>query len=190
MPNISYGDVITYFSGIRAATYEEDFVIRPGKWTHNIIHAAGIQSPGLTAAPAIAEDIVKMVRSALEKPLIRKTNFKAILSTPKPLKDLPLEERDARIKANPDYGHIICRCEEVSKGEIIDAMHRPLPVFTVDGIKRRVRPGMGRCQGGFCQPLVLQIMASEMKIPLEAIAKKGNGKILLGDSKGDAHGTV
>jgi len=190
LPNVSYSDIITYFSGIRAATYEEDFVIRPGKWTHNIIHAAGIQSPGLTAAPAIAEDIAKMVSETMKKPLVRKTHFKAVLSTQKPLKDLSIEARDARIKSNPDYGHIVCRCEEVSRGEIIDAMHRPLPVLTLDGIKRRVRPGMGRCQGGFCSPLVLQIMAAEMNVPLEAIAKKGTGKILFGDSKGDSHGTV
>ncbi len=190
LPGVTYGDVITYFSGIRAATYEEDFVIQPGKWTRNIVHAAGIQSPGLTAAPAIAEDVVHMVSTLLEKPLVRKTDFRSVREVAKPLCDMSFEERDARIKANPDYGHIICRCEEISRGEIIDALHRPLPVLTVDGIKRRVRPGMGRCQGGFCQPLVLQIMASEMKLDLESIAKKGTGKILLGNSKGEAHGNV
>lgn len=190
IPLVTYGDVITYFSGIRAATYEEDFVIRPGKWTKNIIHAAGIQSPGLTAAPAIAEDVAIMVASLMKKEMTRRTDFIAIRKVAQPLRENSPEEKDARIKNNPDYGHIVCRCEEISRGEIIDALHRPLPVLTVDGIKRRIRPGMGRCQGGFCQPLVMQIMASELGVELETIAKKGTGKILLGNSKGEAHGTL
>ncbi len=190
IPALSMGDVITYFSGIRAATYEEDFVIRKGKWTHNIVHAAGIQSPGLTAAPAIAEDIAKISLEILGGNIPKKPHFKNTRDIDRPLKDMNPEQRHLKILSNPDYGQIVCRCEEISKGEIIDAVHRPLPAITVDAIKRRVRPGMGRCQGGFCQPLVLQIMANEYHIPLESIAKKGHGKILFGDTKGETHGTV
>jgi glycerol-3-phosphate dehydrogenase len=95
------------------------------------------------------------------------------------------EERAAMIRQNSDYGIILCRCEEVSKGEIIDSLRRPVPCDTVDGVKRRVRPGMGRCQGGFCGPLVLQIIAEEKGIPLEAVSKNGRqGNILCGAAKG------
>jgi glycerol-3-phosphate dehydrogenase len=95
------------------------------------------------------------------------------------------EERAAMIRQNPDYGIILCRCEEVSKGEILDSLRRPVPCDTVDGVKRRVRPGMGRCQGGFCAPLVLQIIAEEKGIPFEMVTKNGGqGKILCGSTKG------
>lgn len=186
-PALSYGDVITYFSGVRAATYEEEFIVRKGKWTDNIVHAAGIQSPGLTAAPAIAIDIVKFAQEELKTVFEPNPSFDPIRKVTPKLKDLPLEVRDAYIKKNPDYGQIICRCEEVSKGEIVDALHRPLPVNTVDGVKRRVRAGMGRCQGGFCAELVTQIMAKENGVPLEQVYKKGEGRIVLGDTKGDNH---
>ncbi len=190
IPSLSFGDVITYFSGIRAATYEEDFVIRKGKWTHNIVHAAGIQSPGLTAAPAIAVDVAKMAIGLLGGNHGRKENFKTKRTIQKPLRSMTIEERHQKILSNPDYGQIVCRCEEISKGEIIDSLHRPLPALTVDAIKRRVRPGMGRCQGGFCQPLVMQIIAEQTHVPLESIAKKGHGTLLFGNTKGDSHGTV
>ena len=92
---------------------------------------------------------------------------------------------DALIKKNPDYGVIVCRCEEVSKGEIIDALNSPVCVPTVDGIKKRVRPGMGRCQGGFCSPLVMQIIADQMKIPISEVKKStGDSVITFGETKG------
>jgi len=182
-PKLNRGDIITYFAGIRAATYEEDFIIRQGKWTKNIIHAAGIQSPGLTAAPAIAEDIVKIYQRIMGASLVPNPSFNPRRKLPPTMKHLDDKARDDLIKANPDYGQIVCRCEEISKGEIIAALHRPLAVNTVDGIKRRVRAGMGRCQGGFCQQLIVQIMASERHVPSTEISKKGNGHILLGDSK-------
>jgi len=185
IPNLRQSDIITYFAGIRAATYEEDFVIRKGKWTTNIIHAAGIQSPGLTAAPAIAEDIVKFYQEITNESLNSNPSFNPIRNQQKPLKDLSESERDALIRQNPDYGQIICRCEEISKGEIIDALHRPLEVNTLDGIKRRIRAGMGRCQGGFCQPLITQIMAHEKNLSLTDIKKKGTGSILLNANKED-----
>ena len=88
-------------------------------------------------------------------------------------------DRDALIRKNPDFGVIVCRCEEVSRGEIIAALHRTVPCDTVDGVKRRVRPGMGRCQGGFCGPLVTQIIAQEKAVPLHAVNKSGDGSALL-----------
>jgi len=94
-------------------------------------------------------------------------------------------QRDELIKKNPDYGEIVCRCEEISKGEIIDALNLPLKVDTVDGIKRRTRAGMGRCQGGFCQPRVLKIIAETVNKDYADINKKGDGKIILGKTKGE-----
>jgi len=179
---LSEKDIITYFTGIRAATYEEDFTISFGKFTKNIIHAAGIQSPGLTAAPAIAADISKMTANYLKAAAnerfnpIRKGIVRAV--------DLPDKQRDALIKSNPDYGVIICRCEEVSRGEVLAALRRSVPCDTVDGVKRRVRPGMGRCQGSFCQPHVAQIIADEKNISITDVKKMSdNSHILLGDNK-------
>ena len=179
-------DAITYFSGVRAATYEEDFVIRNGKWTKNIIHAAGIQSPGLTAAPAIAVDVSRMAAEVLSQTqtVHPSTKFNPIRKGIVRASELDLPARDALIRENPDYGEIVCRCEEISRGEIIDALHRSIPCDTIDGVKRRVRPGMGRCQGGFCGPLVLQIIAEETgKSPLEIDKSAPGGELLVGAIK-------
>ena len=121
MPKLSKNDIITYFSGIRAATYEEDFVVQKGKWTKNIIHAAGIQSPGITAAPAIAEDIVKFTQEVLNTKFTKNSKFSYKRDIKVPLRELDNETRNKYILENPDYGQIICRCEEISKGEVIDA---------------------------------------------------------------------
>ena len=187
MPLLSKADIITYFSGIRAATYEEDFIVQKGKWTNNIVHAAGIQSPGITAAPAIAEDIAKYCGEELGHELVKKPNFIAKREVTPSLAKLDSVTRNSFIERNPDYGQIVCRCEEISKGEIIDALKGPIPVYTVDGVKRRVRAGMGRCQGGFCQPLVMQIMATYLHRDIASIAKKGEGRILVGAIKEDPH---
>ena len=173
-PGFKAGDVIAYFSGVRGPTYEEDFVVRKGIRTRNIFEAAGIQSPGVTAAPAIAVDLSRWIKEYLEENQIKveeNKNYNPVRKYKPVLAELSLEERDKLIKENPDYGKIVCRCEQISKGEIIDALRSPLPVYTVDAIKRRVRPGMGRCQGGFCMPLVMQIIAQEANIPLEEVKK-------------------
>lgn len=179
--NLKKSDTITYFSGTRAATYEEDFIVSRGKWTKNIIHAAGIQSPGLTAAPAIGEEIAKMAASSLN--VSRKDNFNPIRKGIIQTRKLDEETRDRLIKSNPKYGHIICRCEEISEGEIIDAIHSIIPPTTLDGIKRRVRAGMGRCQGGFCQPNVASIFAKENNIKLQDVHKKGEDVLIYRDVK-------
>ena len=180
-PALSLRDAITYFSGVRAATYEEDFVIRKGRRTHNLVHAAGIQSPGITAAPAIAEDISRMAAELLGETCAvhPNPNFNPIRKGIVRMNDLTLEQRNTMIRENPDYGEIVCRCEQISRGEVKDALHRAIPCDTLDGVKRRVRPGMGRCQGGFCGPLVLQIIAEETGKPLEQIEKSAPGSELL-----------
>ena len=186
-PGLSQRDIITYFTGIRAAAYEEDFIVSSGRFTKNIIHAAGIQSPGLTAAPAIAADVSKMAAEMLGAGANEAFNpvRKAIVRAA----DLPDEERDALIKKDPDYGEIVCRCEEISRGEVLAALRRSVPCDTADGVKRRVRPGMGRCQGSFCGPNVARIIAEEKKIPLTSVRKMSdNSRILLCDTKKIASG--
>ena len=182
-PMLNKGDIITYFSGTRAATYEEDFVVRRGIFTSNIYEAAGIQSPGITAAPAIACDI----RDWVKQDLGAKDNksFNPVYKHTPRLADQPDSVREEYIERNSDYGEIICRCEEVSKGEIIDALNSPLKVATIDGIKRRVRPGMGRCQGGFCSPLVAKIIAEHEGIEIEDVLKGDEGSVIVyGNTKG------
>ena len=179
-------DVIAYFAGVRAPTYEEDFVVRKGIYTENILEAAGIQSPGVTAAPAIAVDLAKWATEYLSryKKAERNEDFDPV-RPPRPCpREMDEEARAALIASNPDYGEMICRCEEVSKGEILDALRSPLPVYTVDAVKRRVRPGMGRCQGGFCSPLVVKIIAEETGMSPEEVTKgNARAKILFGDTK-------
>ena len=182
VPNLLERDVITCFTGIRAATYEEDFIVSFGKFTKNIIHAAGIQSPGLTAAPAIAVDISKMAAKYLNAGVHKNFNPKrrAIVRAA----ELPDVERNTLIKNEPDYGEIICRCEEISRGEILAALRRSVPCDTIDGVKRRVRPGMGRCQGSFCSPHVMEIIAEEKKIPVTRVRKMSyDSSILLCNNK-------
>ncbi|MCM1289438.1 MAG: NAD(P)/FAD-dependent oxidoreductase [Corallococcus sp.] len=163
-PSLNKGSIIAYFSGVRAATYEEDFVIERSAKVHNLVHVAGIQSPGLTAAPAFASDVVDLAVDCLKaEGLDVQPNpvFDPVRKAPVVLKDLSDAERDELIKQNPDYGKIVCRCEQVSLGEIKQAVNNPLGVATIDGVKRRVRAGMGRCQGGFCMPIVLNTIAEQ-----------------------------
>ncbi|HWR19040.1 MAG TPA: NAD(P)/FAD-dependent oxidoreductase [Clostridia bacterium] len=179
---LSPQDVITYFSGIRAATYEEDFIIEKSQYVKNLVHAAGIQSPGLASAPAIAEDVVKILTEYLKSEMEVKPNaaFNPIRKTRPELKYMTFEQKQAIIKENPDYGVIVCRCEEVSRGEIIDAMNSPIPALTLDAIKRRVRAGMGRCQGSFCAPLVTKLIAKhEGSSPDDVQKSGGNSQVLI-----------
>ncbi|MEA5051709.1 MAG: NAD(P)/FAD-dependent oxidoreductase [Oscillospiraceae bacterium] len=180
-PELSRADAITYFSGVRAATYEEDFIVEPGRRTANIFHAAGIQSPGLTAAPAIALALERMCVDYLKKSgeVRRRAGFDPVRRPIPRAAQLPDGERAALIRSDPDYGEIVCRCEQISKGEILAALRRELPCRTVDGVKKRVRPGMGRCQGGFCSPLVTKLIAEECGIPLDAVKKGGGDSYVL-----------
>lgn len=178
---ISPADVITYCAGTRAASYEEDFIIEKSEYVENLIYAAGIQSPGLASAPAIAQEIERLTCEVLSKykNVRRKENWNPIRKGIPDLSHLSFEERSALIKKRPDYGIIICRCEEISKGEIVDALSSPVPANDVDGIKRRVRAGMGRCQGGFCMPLVMDIIKETRNIDMCNITKKGNNSFIV-----------
>ncbi|MEG1190145.1 MAG: NAD(P)/FAD-dependent oxidoreductase [Oscillospiraceae bacterium] len=183
-------ETITYFAGVRAPTFEEDFIVEKGRKTKNLVHAAGIQSPGITAAPAIAVDVSKMCVELLcdegQTIMPNKTFNPRRRSIPRVAK-MSDRDRDALIKKNPAYGEVVCRCEEISRGEIIDALNRSVPCETVDGVKKRCRPGMGRCQGGFCGPQVAKIISEEKHIPLENVRKADElSGLFFGKSKGGA----
>jgi glycerol-3-phosphate dehydrogenase len=174
------GDVITTFTGLRSASTNEDFIIEPAKTVTGMVNVAGIQSPGLTSAPAIAEMVEELVQNMnMGLDFTLKANYEKGRKKPVVLAELAYEERDALIQENPDYGEIICRCESVSKGEIIDAIHRPVPATNMDAIKRRVRAGMGRCQGGFCGPKVLGILSKELQISPLKVTQKGSESFVL-----------
>jgi glycerol-3-phosphate dehydrogenase len=186
-PGVDQSRIIAYFTGVRAPTYEEDFVVCKGRRTGNLVHAAGIQSPGLTAAPAIAVDAARFAADLLGAQGRRVSinrRFNPLLKPIPRLARMEDAERAALIRENPDYGIILCRCEEVSRGEILDSLRRPVLCDTLDGVKRRVRCGGGRCQGGFCGPLIVQIIAREKNIPLNRVEKSGPGSgILAGETK-------
>lgn len=178
--NISLREVIRTFAGLRAESDTEDFVI---KNTNNFIDVAGIKSPGLSAAPAIAEDVSKMAVEILGNPL-KKEDFNPFRKKQIRFMELSDENKKEIIKKDSSYGRIICRCENITEGEIVDSIHRNIGATTVDGVKRRCRPGMGRCQGGFCGPRIQEILAKELHKPLESIVLDGeNSYILTGETK-------
>ena len=164
---INYRESIRNFAGLRAISSTGDFIIEENDDVKGFIDVAGIKSPGLTCAPAIAEDVVKILKVA-GLDLERKTNF---ISRRKQVRfmDLSVDERNELIKENPQYGNIVCRCESITEGEIVDAINRSFGQISIDGVKRRCRPGMGRCQGGFCSPKVLDIIAREKNISKEDV---------------------
>lgn len=173
---ISGRDVITSFAGLRAhvtrwSGKEGDFIIEEAKDAPGFIDVAGIESPGLTSAPAIGEYVADMVKSLLKPE--EKESFKP---TRKGIPSMALasdEERQKLILEDPAYANVICRCEMVTEGEILNAIHRTLGATTTDGVKRRTRAGMGRCQSGFCNPKVVEILAREQKVDESNIRKSG-----------------
>lgn len=172
---LSSAQIITYFAGVRPCTWEEDFVIERSDHVGNLVHAAGIQSPGLASAPAIARDVAGLCVQVLERETRVAPNprFEPRRRAALPLARLSLEERSEVIAQSPAHGRIVCRCEQVSEGEIVDALRSPVPADSLDAVKRRTRCGMGRCHGGFCTPRVMEIVAHERGIPLERVTKKG-----------------
>ncbi len=182
IPEITTRNSIRTFAGMRAEPDTGDFIIREAADSKGFFDVAGIKSPGLTAAPAIALYVVELLeKGGLE--LVSKKEFDPYVRR-KLFQDLSDEEQDKLIKKNPIYGRIICRCENITEGDIVDSIHRPVGARTLDGVKRRCRPGMGRCQGGFCGPKVQEILARELQIPWEEIVlEKKNSYILTGRTK-------
>ena len=180
--NLPMREVITSFAGLRPHGDRGDFVIGEIEGCPNFIDAAAIESPGLTASPAIGVMVAELVTERLHPQ--PKEQFIGTGEGFTHMRLLTKEEQAAIIAEKPAYGNIICRCTPVSEGEILETIHRPLGARTLDGVKRRTGANMGRCQGGFCYPKVMEILSRELNIPMEKITKKGRGsEILMGQIK-------
>lgn len=176
VPSVNVRAVITSFSGVRASEKNEDFIIRESDRVSGLIHAAAIDSPGLSSSAAIAEYIVSLLqKSGLH--LEKNPSFDAGRADVYAFRKMSADEKNEFIKKNPAYGKVICRCETVSEGEILDALRRNPKAADIDGVKRRTRAGMGRCQGGFCMPYIMRLMEKESGKPMTEITKKGGRSV-------------
>ena len=181
VPSVSQRNAITNFAGVRMTPSNGDFNIHVSNCKPHVVHAVGVESPGLASSPATAEYIVNLLREdglALTEradyiPTRRKNG------NPIRFADMTDEQRAAAIAQNPAYGRIICRCETVTEGDLLDAMRSPLPAKDIDMLKRRTRAGMGRCQGGFCSPRAAVLLAKEQGVTLDKINKNGSGSWLV-----------
>ena len=188
VPSITPRTIIAVFAGLRATgnaacltpgvNYHNDFVIERAAEVEGLINLAGIESPGLTAAPAIAQRVTELLKDAGEQ-LPEKQGWDPIRPARPRFNHLSREEQAALVAKDPLYGRIICRCEMITEGEIVAEIHAPLPALTYDAIKRRTWLGTGRCLGSFDMPRVVSILARELNLPLTAINKKGPGSEFL-----------
>ena len=170
--------ILNTFSGIRPKTKEGDFIIEEVEDAKNFINVIGIDSPGLTAAPAIGVYVVNMIKERLD--LVEKKNFKKTREKIVRFAELSLEEKNRLIKEKPAYGHMVCKCEFVTEGEIVEAIHRPIKALTVDAIKRRTRASMGGCQGVGCTLPISKILSRELGIDISDINKNSEGSPVIG----------
>lgn len=175
--NLPQNKVITSFAGLRAIEEKGDFIIEEAKDVPGFIDVAGIASPGLSASPAIGVYVAEMLQEI--HPVLLKENFISKRQGIPNMAEATMEERKELIRKNPAYANVICRCELVTEGEIVDAINRPVGAVTLDGIKRRVRAGMGRCQSGFCSPKVVEILARELHKDISEISKMGGDSVFI-----------
>ena len=178
-PSLRFDHVIASFAGLRAHSAGDDFIIGEAPDVAGFINAAGIESPGLTSAPAIAKHIKEIVAPMLSPEL--NPSFNPIRQPHFNFRRANDDERAAAIATNPDYGRIVCRCELVTVGEIADAAHSPVPALNLDALKRRTRLGMGRCQGGFCTSQAAKLLADMLGIGISEVTKSGGNSRILYD---------
>ncbi|MBR6719063.1 MAG: NAD(P)/FAD-dependent oxidoreductase [Oscillospiraceae bacterium] len=182
LQNIPLNRSIRTFAGIRPTTTCPDFIVTELPDVPHFIDAVSIESPGLASSPAIADKVIAILAESLT--LTENPDAVMTRKAPVVLAALSDAERSALIAENPAYGRIICRCEKISEGEIVDCIRKPCGARTVKGVKKRVRPGMGRCQGGFCEPKVVHILARELGIsPLEVVYDSPKSNILESDNR-------
>ena len=180
---VNLGKVITSFTGLRSVGSTGDFIIN--HTLDGFINVAGIESPGLTSSPAIGEYVVDMIRD-MGITLTEKENYNPIRKPMHYFKELTVEGKNEVIRQHPEFAHIICRCETVSEGEILEAIRTNPKPTDIDGVKRRTRATMGRCQGGFCTPYIVELLANEMGIKYEEVTKFGGGSLVnIGRTKED-----
>lgn len=181
LPSVPFHKTITSFCGLRAVGDTGDFILtspRPG-----FINAAGIESPGLSAAPAIAETVVEMLADQ-GLPLRKKDDWNPIRRPAHAFRSASLEEKNRIIRRDKAYGRVVCRCETVTEGEILEAIRQNPPARDLDSVKRRTRAQMGRCQGGFCMPHIAELLSRELDIPFEQVTKSEAGsEIIVGRTK-------
>ncbi|MDO5014899.1 MAG: NAD(P)/FAD-dependent oxidoreductase [Clostridia bacterium] len=173
VPSLPVNQMITSFAGVRAHNESDDFIIAPSEKNNRFINVAGIASPGLASSPAIAQYVEELVLKNHNKELVKKDNYDDSLPAPVRINSMSSDEKKRAIAKNSAYGRIICRCETVTEGEIRDSINRPVGAVDIDGVKRRTRSGMGRCQGGFCSSKVMSILADELNKPINEITKFG-----------------
>ena len=179
--NIPSNKTITSFCGLRSVGSTGDFIINA---RDGFINAAGIESPGLSSAPAIAEYVCELLENE-GLTLTVNENYDPIRRPAHAFRDASIEEKNAMIKERPEYGRVICRCETVTEGEILDAIRTEPKAVDLDGVKRRTRAQMGRCQGGFCSPYIIELLSKELNIPYENVTKFGGGSVIsYGRTKG------
>lgn len=179
IPSLTTREVITSFAGLRAHCDRDDFIIEASEINDRFINVAGIESPGLSSAPAIAIYVKDIILKKIDT--TEKNNFIDEREEPVRFRHMTNDERKALIEKNPAYGRIICRCETITEGEILDAIHAPAGARDIDGVKRRTRAGMGRCQGGFCGSKVVELLARELGVEINEITKCGGKSKILYD---------
>lgn len=178
VPSVNTRAVITSFSGVRASEKNGDFIIKASEKVNGLVHAAAIDSPGLSSCVAIARHIV-LILKGIGLELEKNPDFVCAREDTHAFRKMNDEEKDEYIKLHPSYGKTVCRCEAVSEGEIIDALRRNPRALDIDGVKRRTRSGMGRCQGGFCMPYVMKLIERETGTEMTEITKKGKGSAII-----------
>ncbi len=182
--NVPLAKTITSFCGLRAVGSTGDFIINSPK--QRFINVAGIESPGLSASPAIAEYVIELLKEQ-GLTLNQKADYNPKRESSHTFSEASIDEKNKMIKNNPAYGRIVCRCEGITEGEILDAIHRNPGARDLDGIKRRTRAQMGRCQGGFCGPYITEILSRELGIPFDEVTKfGGKSRINVAKTKGGA----
>lgn len=185
VPSLSPKDVIATFAGVRATgNYKpdgenKDFLIEISKNVGGLVNLGGIESPGYVSAPAIGEEVARLLKEEGGEKLEEKADFNPVRPGRVHFAKMSHDERAELIAKNPAYGRIVCRCEEITEGEIVDAIHSPIPAETYDAIKRRTWLGTGRCQGSFDYPRTMEILSRELNIPMTEITKRGPGSVFL-----------
>lgn len=178
VPSVNFRQVITSFTGVRASTKGGEFILKASDSVPGLVHAGAIDSPGLTCCVSIAKYLTNILKEqglALEE----KEDWNGQRENPHAFREMNDEEKNAYIQEHPEFGKIVCRCETVTEGEILHAIRSNPAALDIDGVKRRTRSGMGRCQGGFCGPYVMELISKELGIPMEAVTKFGGNSFMV-----------
>ena len=178
VPSVNYHQVITSFTGVRSSVAGGEFILKASDKVKGLVHAAAIDSPGLTCCVSIAKYLVDILKNE-GLALTEKENWNPNRKNLHAFSEMSDEEKNEMIQKAPAYGKIVCRCEQISEGEILEAIRTNPPALDMDGVKRRTRSGMGRCQGGFCSPYVMELIAREMGIPMEQVTKNGGDSVMV-----------